>query len=170
MIRLQKHTTKNHEDKTNRTKPRRSDQSSMFISIRKAGSSPPLNDLSKKENKSADDSPGHPRFFLSYRSALALFRLAAADKSCEAPPSLTQVTLSAASPFCSLTDVGNSVPPKEPPLLRCKALWGRRLATPAQEPDPIKTTLLPSCRLWLSNGCASVHDAAIELSVKRFLS
>src|SRR5438270_6248128 len=71
---------------------------------------------------------------------------------------------SAALPFCPLTAIGNSVPPKEPPLLRCKAPPPKRLATPAEEPDPIN---YPSCLLvvsGLSNGCASARHAEIAIT------
>src|SRR5436190_2653076 len=66
----------------------------------------------------------------------------------EAPPSLWQGASSAASPLCPLTVIGNSVPPKEPPLLRCKAPPPKHLTTSIKEPDPINY-LLPSCRHWL---------------------
>ena len=62
--------------------------------------------------------------------------LRAADRSCEAPPSLIRPSIS--NPASLLFDCpGNSVPPKEPPSLRCKAPPPKRLSTSIKEPDPI---------------------------------
>src|ERR1041385_1565473 len=98
------------------------------------------------KNKSAADSPGQPRFCFSFIGALIGLWLLVS--SAEAPPSLWQSALSAASPLCPSTVIGNSVPPKEPPLLRCKAPPPKRLATSIKELTRF-TTLLPSCRHWL---------------------
>src|SRR5436190_8944314 len=76
----------------------------------------------------------------------------------EAPPSLWQGASSAASPLCPLTVVGNSVPPKEPPLLRCKAPPPKRFATSIKELTRL-TTLLPSCRGWLEQRSCSYISA-----------
>src|ERR1041385_2692311 len=87
------------------------------------------------KNKSAADSPSQPRFCFSFIGALIGLWLLVS--SAEAPPSLWQSALSAASPLCPSTVIGNSVPPKEPPLLRCKAPPPKRLATSIKELDPI---------------------------------
>jgi hypothetical protein len=81
----------------------------------------------------------------------------AADKSCEAPPGLYRLSIS--SPAFLLFDCsGNSVPPKEPPLLRCKAPPPKRLATVVSEPDPKLLLTFYGLALVvqrLSNDCAS---------------
>ena len=87
-----------------------------------------------KTKNAADPLPNQPRFVLhpcSFRFSvgplIGLRLLISPGRLPLASPSRS----SAASPFCSLTAIGNSVPPKEPPLLRCKAPPPKRLATPA---------------------------------------
>src|ERR1043166_157307 len=102
-------------------------------------SRPPLNKNTadgrlRTQNKSAADSPSQPRFRLFIRALIGFGLLISPT---EAPPSLWQGASSAASPLCPSTVIGNSVPPKEPPLLRCKAPPPKRLTTSIKELDPI---------------------------------
>ena len=86
----------------------------------------------------------------------SLYRHVAADKSWEAPPSLLRPPHQQPSPFCSSTFSCDSVPPKEPPLLRCKAPPPKCLSTLIKELDPIN---YPSAFLsWL--GFATVVPTA----------
>lgn len=80
-------------------------------------------------------------------------RLAAADKSCEAPPSLSQGVSSAALPY-ALQLIGNSVPPKELPRSDVKRL--PQSALQLQQKSLTRFTIL--ClfvAFCLSNECAS---------------
>src|SRR5216684_8742832 len=79
----------------------------------------------------------------------------AADRSCKAPPSLVRPSIS--SPCLLLFDrPGDSVPPKEPPSLRCEMPPPKHLAAAVSEPDPdCFFTLLLFVVRSISNDCAS---------------
>src|SRR5258707_13087024 len=71
---------------------------------------------------------------------------------------------SAAPAFLLFDRPGNSVPPKEPPSLRCEMPPPKHLATVVSEPDPDCFTLLLFVVRSLSNDCAS---AVIQICHKR---
>ncbi len=99
-----------------------------------------------KPNKSATDSMNRPHFITPRSKVVGMFAvdyegLRAADKSCEAPPSLSQAVYR--QPCLLLFDfAGDPVPPKEPPSLRWEAPPPKHLSTFVSEPDPIN---LPFC-------------------------